>query len=680
MYKNNVQVLPILQLVLVSAVLTFIISCAGGDPATPSPTNADAVTGQSTGTGNHMLWGYWEGYIPESHDTIELVPVRGSQFHLNVRRFLEETPCTDCIIISNIVVDSSEQTLSADIQLRHPFPGLDKYTGFDVRAVVISDGSLYFPQLDATIPDPDLGDFALLNPDGYTRLWNTLEFPPGSMPFPILEYSRGKFASYGDFTGTVNPFIEYYQEPRSHFPAGQAMTHRFVFNLPDGVLRFGYAVDASWEPPTVEPPLDLMTDFPPSANALEPHVLSVEVDELRDTIGSWADLRVDVLDRQQLFFGAPSTMLTESPDLWRGLIEPYGCIGHPDPSMLEYITSTFTQMRNDYGAPAGEYKALTVVKDRESDYYLGDVNHEYQLFTIEVIESIEPEVEGEIVFVGPEIEPEFPPPALNVLHLNLDTMEETQLTPYSGMGAIFEEPRINPLGTHMLLTFCPTPTASHVTMYEIGGSSWDVSPPGAYDGNADFHPDGEHILVASGTQYGDTPELYSMEYDGSNRELIATAPDTIRNPRWNADGTKIVMTLGIDPHDPPNSALYIYDVDAETFTEIAAAPGVDEHPCWSPVLVDGQEWIAFDSSRDHHPDYNTDIYIINPVTEEIICRFDNGVYERHPSFSPDGLSFVYCATDGDDEELFVHFWKTGETIQLTDDDSYDGDPSWGWNW
>jgi Tol biopolymer transport system component len=423
-----------------------------------------------------------------------------------------------------------------------------------------------------------------------------------------------------------------------------------------------------------------MTDFPPSANALEPYITSIRQSELFSEIGSTAGLSVDLLDRQQQWGGQPSCALLEAPDLWRGLIEPTAWGFVVDPPPLEWQMTAMFEITNEYGASAGSYKALFVAKDPETDFWLGDVNHAYQLFTIEVIESVEPEVEGEIVFVGPEIEPEFPPPALNTLLLNLDTMEESQLTSFSGMGAIFEEPRINPLGTHMMLTFCPTPTASHVTMYEIGGSNWDVSPMGVYDGNADFHPDGEHILVASGTQYGDTPDLYSMEYDGSNRELIATAPDTVRNPRWNADGTKIVMTLGQDPHDPPNSALYIYDVDADTFTEIAAAPGVDEHPCWCPVLVDGQEWIAFDSSRDHHPDYNTDIYIINPVTEEIVYRYTAGLYERHPSFSPDGLSFVYCATDGDDEELFVHFWKTGETIQLTDDDSYDGDPSWGWNW
>ena len=36
--------------------------------------------------------------------------------------------------------------------------------------------------------------------------------------------------------------------------------------------------------------------------------------------------------------------------------------------------------------------------------------------------------------------------------------------------------------------------------------------------------------------------------------------------------------------------------------------------------------------------------------------------------------------DGDDLELYVHFWKLGETVQLTDNDDYDSDPAWGWNW
>jgi hypothetical protein len=206
---------------------------------------------------HRQLWGYWTGYVPPSGDTLEFIPVRSSQFHMNARRFLEDTACKNCLKLLKVEKDFVNMVIKADIELTHPFAGATRYTGFDVRGIVISNGSRNFPTLGVTVPDATMGDFTLLNPDGYTGLWNSVDFPPGSGPFPILEYSKGKFAAEGSFTGTVNPFIEFSQDPRSCFPAGASMTKTFELTLIPGGAIFGYAVDASWEAPTVDPPVDL---------------------------------------------------------------------------------------------------------------------------------------------------------------------------------------------------------------------------------------------------------------------------------------------------------------------------------------------------------------------------------------------------------------------------------------
>jgi Tol biopolymer transport system component len=660
----------ILSLALIAA------GCAGRgvDQSPLSP----GVTAPDRGplVSHHQLWGYWKGYIPESHDSLELVPVRAAMIHVNVRRFLEEHPCQDCVKVVGIQVDSSKQILTAQIQLTHPFPGLIKFTGFDVRAVVISDGSLYFPALDATVPDPESGDFTLIAQDGYTRLWNSLEFPPGSGQFRIHEYSRGNLASPGDFTGTVNPFIAFGTGQRNHFPAGSALTREFQFRLVPGPIRFGYAVDASWEPPLVDPPVNIPDDFSVSANALEPGLTRAWIEPLHDTQGSTAGAQFHLFDYQG--WETVREAWLECPDLWTGAVSATSIeceLPTPDGDML---TVDFN-LTNELGATVGTKSALLKVADEGQDFWLGDVNHMYERVCIEVIPA--QQLTGKIVFSAPGPSgPHGEPPAMNVFLLDLETMLETQLTPFIGDGPIFDEPRINPVGTHMLLTFCPTPTASGVDVYEIGGGSWGISPAAVYDGTADFHPDGEHILIASGTQFTDTPNLYSVKYDGSERTLVATADDTVRNPRWSPDGKRIVMTQGLDFSDPPNSSLWIYDVDSDQFFEIMSAPGVDENPCWSPVKVGGQDLIVFASNRDHYPDYETDIYVANPDTEEIVYRFDMGLVELHPSFSPDGLSFVFSAPTPNGEELFVFSWQTEELLQLTDDTSHDGSPSWCWNW
>ncbi len=668
--------------VLLGLLMLFVIgACAdSGDYQSPvSPVMTNWSAGDAMSGSGHQLWGYWEGYIPDTHDSLEFVPIRGTMIHLNARRFLEVDPCTDCLSLVNLEIDQGTQTLTAEIQITHPYPGLGKFTGFDVRAVVISDGSLYFPGLDATVPNVDSGDFTLIEPDGYTRLWNTLEFPEGSGAFKILEYSRGNLASPGDFTGTVNPFIWYGQYPRNHFWAGESMTREFVFKMvTTGTIKFGYAIDASWEQPTVDPPV-YFSHFPSSANALEPYFSNwVVTTVLEDIQGSEGAGTVLLFDRQG--WTTVQQAYLECPDLWTGVIEA-DSIDYEDSSTYgDELSASFT-FTNEFGASEGEYYALLKVVDSVQDYWLGDINHTYQLISIEVVESQFPQFDGRIVFSAPNITQPPLPPTGNCWFYDFDTGVETQITNFGGVGIIWHEPRISPDGTLMMITMGPTPTSGNAVIYEIDGTdSWSCSSD-ACDNWNDFHPDGEHILVASGPQWDDTPELYSMNLDGTDRTLITVAPETIRNPRWSPDGTKIALVLG-HYWDPITAQLWIYDVVADEFTHIMAADGMVDHPSWTPVPVDGHYLLAFDTNRDHHPDYETDIYIVNPETEEVLCHYDTGVSETHPSFSPDGLSFVFymMEEDQEDSDLYIYSWKTGELVQLTDDDSYDGSPSWGWDW
>lgn len=55
---------------------------------------------------------------------------------LNVVRFLEVNPCSTCLKTGN-VHQTGPNELEADITLAHPFPGLLKYGGFDVRGIFI---------------------------------------------------------------------------------------------------------------------------------------------------------------------------------------------------------------------------------------------------------------------------------------------------------------------------------------------------------------------------------------------------------------------------------------------------------------------------------------------------------------------------------------------------------------
>jgi len=659
----------------------LVVSCGGSDdpiapynPVTPTRESVDSPI-----QGVHQLWGFWNCYIPPTLDTIEFTPARMGMFHLNTRRFLEETACTNCLKLVSLDKDFVNMVITAKIQITHPFAGFDKYTGFDVRGVVISDGSLYFPLLDARVPYASSGDFTLLNPDGYTRLWNTTEFAPGSGPFPILEYSQGKFATPGSFTATVNPYIEFTQDPRSCFPAGASIQRDYKLTLKPGGAFFGYAIDASWEPPIVDPPIDINTDFPPSANAGEPYMLSMYMDEpLKNQVGDTAYLSIEMADRQAEFL--PYAGYAECPDVWSGLKEPmvWG-IGPGDP--LWTLVFTGFDIVNDTDASPGEYPALIKVLDAMQDTYLGDINIRYALTTIKVKDYVVPDFSGLAVFTAPG------PPgpggeegAANMFLLNLDTMVETQITNYVGMGAIFEEPRINAQGTRALLTFTPTPFNSHIEVYDIGGGSNSILPPdNTYYGHADFHPDGDHIVVASGTDYDNTTDLVTFNYDGSEWTKLATASGKITFPRWSPDGTRIAMIIS-ETTPLYTSGLWIYDLGTQEFTMLVSGESYFACPSWNPAQPGGQDWIAYQSSKADPMGFWSDLFEINPDTLEDKLLYSTYMDERHPSYSPDG-NYVMFATDGMmGSDLYIYAKAQNEAFQITYDDTYDDSPCWSWGW
>ncbi|GAJ00406.1 unnamed protein product, partial [marine sediment metagenome] len=248
------------------------------------------------------------------NETLEIVPDREVDLHFNVVRLLEVDPCTDCLSINNLSW-LPNNIVQCDFQLKHPFPDMLKLTGFDVRGVLVTDGDTFFPENNRFV-SLDGSNPYLLNPDGYTALFNPVEFPAGSAPWPILGYFPGKFAFGDNFTGTLNPFMAYCMDnPRRMFDAGASETVTINLKYPSVPFEFGYVVDASWI--KVDEVIDPVTDFPPEANCMEPYLLDFQMsDILTDEIGDTAEVLVDVFDHQGI--DTVSTVSIECPSLFDG--------------------------------------------------------------------------------------------------------------------------------------------------------------------------------------------------------------------------------------------------------------------------------------------------------------------------------------------------------------------------
>jgi len=286
----------------ISAILFIFLllaGCASGNSIVPEiegPADIQLMSQNVEVHDPHMLWGEWTFYFNETHDNVVVVPKRAGRLHLNVLKFLEEY-CEDCLEITSIY-NNGDGTININVKIQHPFPDNPEYTGFDVKGIIMFNGSweanwssyVSFP-FDGTaiVSYREYGDPELLNPDGYTPRWCPT-WESGS-EMPIFNYLPGKYTN-GEPTANINGFINFFTDEERHmFRVGESVTQTYHIALPPGPLVAGYAVDACWEPPTVTPVTDPLNDFPFSANQPEPYYFRLvlnndEVIEDLDCCGS----------------------------------------------------------------------------------------------------------------------------------------------------------------------------------------------------------------------------------------------------------------------------------------------------------------------------------------------------------------------------------------------------------
>ena len=226
--------------------------------------------------GPYQLWGEWTFFINAERDRVDVVPRRDMHFHLNALRFLEEY-CKDCLQITGIK-NNGDSTIDLTVRITHPFKGFPQYTGFDVKGIIMFNGSHAIPtppqfETRGWIPSPcmvswrELGDPELLNPDGYTPRWNPA-WDSGS-DMPIFNYWKGRYAR-GVPNADLNAFLNFYShEERLMFAHGASVSRTYHIWLPPGPVVAGYAVEACWEPPIKTPVTNPIEDFPISANQPE---------------------------------------------------------------------------------------------------------------------------------------------------------------------------------------------------------------------------------------------------------------------------------------------------------------------------------------------------------------------------------------------------------------------------
>ncbi len=333
MLRHNIVAVVCAAAILLLAGLSP--GCGSVEPVTPENNGSDlsSMTAPDVSGSGRILWGLWDVSIRKSTRDIEVVPVRGAAFHLNAVDFLEPPALTDLTFdVGTLIIDVPSNYVGVDVILTHPFPGLNRYSGFDVRGIVFLPGS-DIPFTDKSLIFPGPGEGYLINADGHTRWWNPKEFPNTG----IFGFHPGMFGNQGGagyFTATVNGYkyfadglglssdvIDVPADGRGVFQAGSTNRRHYQISFgddPDDFLKFQYAVDASWQGPQNPQNPVVPDDFPLTANAPEGYAIEVEVVENTlwwlEGIGTGGILRLSI-DVYTWHPDAIESVKFDSPDI-----------------------------------------------------------------------------------------------------------------------------------------------------------------------------------------------------------------------------------------------------------------------------------------------------------------------------------------------------------------------------
>jgi hypothetical protein len=514
---------------ILSALTLLIIGCgksAFDNPiATSDPSQSSLSTYQTPSPqSNRHLWGFWNVQIDPATQTAVVSTERSADMHLNVTKLLE-TSCSDCLKIGNIKLTAPHE-LSVDVTLKHPYASDNlNLTGFDVRGIFITDGETqvaysYWISLGDNLP-------RLINPDGYTEIFNPTDFPQSGKKPPILKYFHGKHASSDDLSANINPFLAFSQDkPRRMFLPGTQETRQMLLHVPTGPFKFGYAVDACWTPPLKKPVVDPESDFPITANCTEPYMISITVGEsLDEWSGSSTQICVDIFSHHD-------------PDSDFNIFDDYGWNGptFDSTSFTETITPggnlrTSWYIHNTYSTKPGDYPLFL--------YYKG------------------------YSYVDPNF---YAVPAWQVTKVTVNPMGEH---PPVVLADAYPKNEGVSNDIHFFDSGTTDPDGDNLVKYE-----WDLDDDGVYETL------GKSIYHAYDTPGDYLVSLRVTDSDGQAGVLATPIPIHVKPGQgwartWGADRADLSYAVTTDKQGYVYVGGYLHGL-----VDMDPGPGVDEHICW----------------------------------------------------------------------------------------------------
>jgi Tol biopolymer transport system component len=236
------------------------------------------------------------------------------------------------------------------------------------------------------------------------------------------------------------------------------------------------------------------------------------------------------------------------------------------------------------------------------------------------------------------------------------------------------QPRWSPDGTKIAFLSTRDHSTKELSNYEIyvmdadGKNVKRLTDNDAYDADVSWSPDQTQMIFTS--ERDGNQEIYRMNTDGTQVERLTNEPDIDEQPFWSPDGTLIVFSSKRNG----DNQLYLMNGTGEEVRPLYLQRGmIQDRPRWSP---DGSKIVftAYEAGVD--PEITGDVYVVDVKTGEAIQLTDNDVYEGKPQWSPSGSQISFTSDRNSNWEIYVVNWDGTNPRRMTETDGYSDHGRW----
>lgn len=191
-----------------------------------------------------------------------------------------------------------------------------------------------------------------------------------------------------------------------------------------------------------------------------------------------------------------------------------------------------------------------------------------------------------------------------------------------------------------------------------------VGPSPGFEAGPDVSADGHWIAYAD--RRNGNLDVFVSRLDGSDERRVTDHPGADVQPRWSPDGRRIAFASDRDG----DSEIYVVELSSGEIHRLTENDRSDGHPGWSP---DGR-YVLFDSTDTE--DGSADIFTVHIESGTLVNVTRSPGDDLVADWSPDGEWIAFGSSRSGDWEIYLVRPDGSNTLRLTHDPGFDGDPKW----